>query len=163
MRIVGVSLLLRRQRRRDRTPARTAGKYHLPAFRVGDRRRIEARQWHHDGVRIALDLDLVRFTHVDEEHAAFGQPASDILRRQIMNAGITSRWIGHAVLLLMSVGLPCRQVNKSRGTMGESRETFAALTAASAKELSGSRSSLKMVAVAASPAIGALNAHLPRP
>ena len=109
----------------DRRPG-AAGKHHLPAFRVGDRRRIEARQRHHDRVRIALDLDLVRFAHVDE--AACGLRSVRARRppaRQIVDAGITPD--GSAMPSSCSFRSACHagKRNKSRGTIGESRETFA--------------------------------------
>src|SRR5262249_39547994 len=93
---------------------------HLAALRVRDCRRIEARQRHHHGIRIALDCNLVRLAHVDKKHAPLGQPARNVRWREILNPGITTLLIGHGRLLRHTQ----RTANQPRGGAGESSKTW---------------------------------------
>ena len=76
---------LRHQRGGHRAVARAAGEHDLPALRIGDRRRIELRHREIEGLRIALDLGLVRLADIDQQDPALGQPARHVFRGQVVH------------------------------------------------------------------------------
>ena len=89
MGVVRQALRLRGQRSGDRAAAGAAGEHHLLALRIGDVRRIEARQRHDHRVGIALDRGLVQLAHVDQQHLALGQAARHVLGRQIVHRRVS--------------------------------------------------------------------------
>src|SRR4051812_4677721 len=60
-------------------------------MRVGQVRGIERGKRHIDGLRIALDLSLVRLAHVDEQDPALGNALGDLFRVEVVHVVATER------------------------------------------------------------------------
>src|SRR5262249_8063978 len=83
MRVIAQARRLRGLRGRHRALARAAGEHDLPALRIGNFCRIEARHRHEHRTREGLDRSLARLAHVDEQDAILLHPARDFVDREI--------------------------------------------------------------------------------